>query len=259
MSWCPTSLAEAARSGDQGDLTRSRSYPLMADRPIARGVRLVRDGPAQPGRDAGQARHVRRLHRAAARHRRARLRRALLPADPSDRHDQPQGPQQRLAAPEPDDPGSPYAIGSERRRPRRRASANSARSKISAALVAACAAHGMEVALDFADPVLARSSLAQAASGMVQAAARRLDPICRKPAEEIRGHRQSGFLLRRPRRALGGAARRRAVLGRAGRAHLPRRQSAHQAVRVLGMAHPRGPVGRSRRRSSCRKRSPARR
>ena len=46
----------------------------------------------------------------------------------------------------------------------------------------------------------------------------------------------------RTRRAVEGAARRRAVLGRPGRAHLPRRQSAHQAVPVLGMADPRGPA-----------------
>jgi starch synthase (maltosyl-transferring) len=52
-------------------------------------------------------------------------------------------------------------------------------------------------------PVLARSSLAEAASGMVQAPAGRLDPLCGKPAEEIRGHRQSGFLLRRPRSRCG--------------------------------------------------------
>ncbi len=37
--------------------------------------------------------------------------------------------------------------------------------------------------------------------------------------------------------------RRRAVLGRAGRAHLPRRQPAHEAVAVLGMADRRGARG----------------
>ena len=64
------------------------------------------------------------------------------------------------------------------------------------------------------DPVLAGSSLAEGASGLVQAPAGRLDPLRGKPAEEIRGHRQSGFLLRRPHRAVAGAARRHPVLGR---------------------------------------------
>ena len=45
--------------------------------------------------------------------------------------------------------------------------------------------------------VFARSSLDQAASGMVQVAPGRHDPLRRKSAEEISGHRQSGFLLRR--------------------------------------------------------------
>ena len=96
-------------------------------------------------------------------------------------------------------------------------------------------------------PMLAGSSLAEAASGMVQAPSRRLDQIRREPAEEIRGHRQSGFLLRRPHRAVAGAARRHPVLGAAGRPHLPRRQSAHQAVPVLGMADPRGAGARPER------------
>ena len=95
--------------------------------------------------------------------------------------------------------------------------------------------------------MLARPSLAQAASGMVPLAAGRLDQVCREPAEEIRGHRQPGFQLRRAHRAVGGVARRHPVLGRARRAHLPRRQSAHQAVSVLGMADPRG-AGRAPRR-----------
>ena len=49
----------------------------------------------------------------SAAHPRHGLRRALFPADPSDRPQEPQGPQQRADAPAPDDPGSPYAIGSQ--------------------------------------------------------------------------------------------------------------------------------------------------
>ena len=113
-------------------------------------------------------------------------------------------------------------------------------------LVQACADHGLEIALDFAvqcspdHPWLAR------ASGMVQAPAGRLDPIRGKPAQEIRRHRQSGLLRARQRAAVESAARRGAVLGRAGGAHLSRRQSAHQAVSVLGVAYSRSPDRRSR-------------
>ena len=83
--------ARRSRRATRADLTRSVADP--ADRrPAARARRrLVRDGAAQPGHVAGPARHLRRLHRAAAGDRRARLRRALPHADPSDRHDQPQG------------------------------------------------------------------------------------------------------------------------------------------------------------------------
>ena len=43
----------------------------------------------------------------------------------------------------------------------------------------------------YRSPMLARSSVAQAASRMVQEAPRRHDQVCRKSAEKIRGHRQS--------------------------------------------------------------------
>ena len=64
-------------------------------RPAAGALRrLVRDGAAQPEQDPRPARHVQGLHRAAARHRGDGFRRALFHADPSDRQDQSQGPQQ---------------------------------------------------------------------------------------------------------------------------------------------------------------------
>ena len=148
----------------------------------------------------------------AAGDRRARLRRALSHADPSDRPHQPQGQEQRA------------------QRRARTIPAASTRSATSTAattpshpelgtlddfrrLVEACARarHGDRARLRGA--VLARPSLAEAASGMVHAPARRLDQVRREPAEEIRGHRQSRFQLRRPHRAVGGAARRASCSG----------------------------------------------
>ena len=99
-------------------------YPLRR-RARARAVRhLVRVLPALRGREydetdgtvtTGTFAHGRG---AAARRRGDGLRRRLPAADPPDRRGQPQGPEQHPDA-GPDDPGSPWAIGSRRRRPRR--------------------------------------------------------------------------------------------------------------------------------------------
>ena len=96
----------------------------------------------------------------------------------------------------PDDPGSPYAIGSPRGRPRRDPSRRSERSKISQRLQRAAAEHGLEIALDFAIQCSPDHPWLQAASRVVSLAARRLDPVRREPAEEIRGHRQCRILRR---------------------------------------------------------------
>ena len=141
--------AAVAASDPRGDLTRSAAVPARHRPAAGARRRLVRDGAAQPGHGPGQTRHVRRLHRAPAGNRRARLRRALFHADPSDRHDQPQGQEQ-------------FAEGAARRsrqplchRQRSRAATtpcipNSARSTTSAAWSRPAARIGMEVALDFA-------------------------------------------------------------------------------------------------------------
>ena len=97
------------------------------------------------------------------------------------------------------------------------------------------------------DPVLAGPPLDRRASGMVRLAAGRDPQVRREPAEEIRGHRQRPFLRRFAALAVARAQGRGDVLGRGGRAHLPRRQPAHEADPVLGMAH----RGRERAPSRC--------
>ena len=128
--------AQPGRAADRRPRTRPRR-------------RLVRDGAAQPGQRAGQARHLRRLHRARARYRRARLRRALSHADPPDRPHQPQGQEQ---------------FAQRRARTIPAASTPSATSRAATTrsirelgtlddfrrLVEACRQHDMEIALDFA-------------------------------------------------------------------------------------------------------------
>ena len=106
----------------------------------------------------------------------------------------------------------------------------------------------MDVALDLALNSLARPPVAQGAPGVVPAAPRRHAQVRREPAQALPGHLQL---------QLGHAGLARAVAGAgatsslhwvdAGRQGLPRRQPAHEAVPVLGVADRRGPRGRPRR------------
>src|SRR5260221_2548750 len=94
--------------------------------------------------------------------------------------------------------------------------------------------------------MFARPSLAESPSAMVQAAPRRLDALCGKSAEEIRGYRQSGLRVRRRGRTVECAARRGPVLDRPGGEDFSGRQSPYKAVSVLGMADPSGSTSPSR-------------
>ncbi len=113
----------------------------------------------------------------------------------------------------PGDPGSFYAIGSA-------AGGHTAvHPELGTlddfrALVEACKQHQIGNRARRRRAMLARSSLAARASGVVQAPPRRFDALCGEPAEEVRGHRQSRFQLRRRRLALECVARRHPVLGR---------------------------------------------
>ena len=117
--------------------------------------------------------------------------------------------------PTPDDVGSPYAIGSSEGghdaihpalgtiEDFRRLARRSRRAR-----------HG--VCARFCHPVLAGPSLAETTSGMVQLAPGRIDTICGKSAEKIRGHRQRRFLRNgSDPRSVARAPRHRPVLDRA--------------------------------------------
>ena len=108
--------------------------------------------------------------------------------------------------------------------------------------------------------MLARPSLCARASRMVSQAARRDDSIRRESAEEVSGHLSVRFRNRSLAVAVGRAEEHFPVLDRQGRADFSRRQSAHQAVSVLGMGDRRDPARypdvsfwprRSRGRRSC--------
>ena len=85
-----------------------------------------------------------------------------------------------------------------------------------------------------------RPSLAEGAPGVVQPPPRRDDQVRREPAQALPGHPQRRLGLRGARAALAGASRRRARLVRPRGPRLPRRQPAHQADAVLGVADRRG-------------------
>ena len=94
--------------------------------------------------------------------------------------------------------------------------------------------------------VLAGSPVGPRASRMVPPSARRHDQVRRESAEEVSGHLPVRLRVRRLARAVAGAARRHAVLDRSRRAHLPRRQPAHEDVRLLGVADRPGARARTR-------------
>ena len=98
-------------------------------------------------------------------------------------------------SPAPDDPGSPYAIGATE------GGHDAIHPELGTledfqALRQAAAAHGLELALDFAIQCAPDHPWLAAASGLVRLAAGRIAEIRRESAEEIRGHRQRRFLRR---------------------------------------------------------------
>ena len=194
-------LMEAmAESQLRHDLTRSPLFPLMADRPRARNGAWYEMMPRSQGKTPGQ--HgtfkdcIARLPDIAA----MGFDVVYFTPDPPDRPYQPQGPQQR------GDAGrgrsrQPLCHRRRRRRPRCGASGTGHAGGLPrAGRGLQVARHGSRARLRRA--VLAGPSLAETASAMVQAAAGRLDALCRKSAEEIRGHRQPRFRIRGCRRAV---------------------------------------------------------
>ena len=84
-------------------------------------------------------------------------------------------------------------------------------------------------------PVHARPPVGHRAPGVVRPPARRHDPVRREPAQEVPGHLPARLRERRLAGPVDGAGRRHPVLDRRRRHDLPRRQPAHQGVRLLGV------------------------
>jgi starch synthase (maltosyl-transferring) len=141
-------LAQSARSAERTDLSRSPEYPFIADRPVARASAWYEMVPRSQASVAGE--HgtfddcIRRLPDIAALGFDVLYFPPIHPIGGTNR----KGRNNALRA-EPGDPGSPYAIGSaegghDALHPQLGSLDDFRR------LVAACAGHGLEVALDFA-------------------------------------------------------------------------------------------------------------
>ena len=195
---------------------------------------------------------------AAARARRARLRRPLPAADPPDRRDEPQGREQRADR-------RARATPARRGRSATRAGGHTALHPDLGtmddfdALVATAQEHGIDIALDFAIQCSADHPWLTEHPEWFN---RRPDGTLKyaeNPPKKYQDIYNVNFDCEDWRGAVGRAARRRALLGRPRREGLPRRQPAHEAVRLLGVAHRRGARRAPRRRSSSPRRSRARR
>ncbi len=153
------------------------------------------------------------------------------------------GPNNTLVA-GPEDPGSPWAIGSDE------GGHDAIHPDLGSfedfdAFVARAGELGLEVALDLALQCAPDHPWATRAPGMVHHPGGRQHRLCGKPAQEIPGHLPAE-LRQRPGGAVPGDPAHCPALDRPRRAPVPGGQPAHQAGLVLGMADREGEPGASR-------------
>ena len=146
----------------------------------------------------------------------------------------------------PDDPGVPYAIGSER----------GGHDAIEPGLgtlddfrrlVDAAAEHGMEIALDVAIQASPDHPWAKEHPEWFTIRPDGTIKYAENPPKKYEDIYPINFQIADWRSALAGAAAGHPLLGRAGREDLPRRQPAHQTDRLLGVADRRGAAATTRR------------
>ena len=94
----PATVKAVAASAERAFRVQHPPLPLDVERPQAEICKLVRAVSALAVRRRQSPRHVRRRDRPPRRHPRDGFRRPLLPADPSHRREEPQGPQQHADA-----------------------------------------------------------------------------------------------------------------------------------------------------------------
>ena len=239
--------------------TLERPLPLWADRERARFGTWYEMFPRSARPEPGAARHLPRRSRRGCRTIAGDgLRRALPAADPPDRQDASARAQQhaRRGARR---PGQPLGASAPPRAGTRRSIPSSARSKTSTASWRAARGHGIEIALDIAFQCSPDHPYVREHPEWFRAPPRRHHQVRREPAQEVPGHLSLRFRVRRLARPVGGAQERRPVLDRPRRQDLPRRQPAHQAVPLLGVADRARCRARIPTPSSCPRPSPGRR
>ena len=163
-----------ARVGPRANVTTyDRVLEVVVDRTAARYGAWYELFPRSASDDASRHGTFDDVIARAALCPRPGLRRALFPADPSDRRHQPQGPQQRAARRSPATRAAPMRSAAGRR-PRRHPSGARHAGGLPP-LVDAARRHGLEIALDFAIQCSPDHPWMQAAPGMVPLAPRRHD------------------------------------------------------------------------------------
>jgi hypothetical protein len=167
------------------------------------------------------------------------VRRPVPAADPPDRHDAPQGPQQ-LGRGRPGRPRlSPWAIGAPRAATRR-STPSSARSRTSAAREAA--ARSTASSSRWTSPSSApRPPVGHRAPRVVRAPARRHDPVRREPAEEVPGHLPARLRDRRLARGCGPSSRACSSTGSARASGSSGSTTPTPSRSLLGVVHRRDP------------------
>ncbi len=239
--------AVMARAPDRSRATvYARELEVIADRPAARFAAWYELFPRSQAQRSRRARHVRRRGDAAAARSRARLRRRVPAADPPDRPRVPQGQEQHARSP---DPTIPAARGrsATRTAATRRSNPQLGTLDDFDRFVDAARAHGLEVALDYAlqcspDHPWVREHpewFIFRPDGTIKYA--------ENPPKKYQDIVNFDWYGPPARDAVDGAARRRRFWIAPRRAHLPRRQPAHQAVRLLGVDDRRRAVAPSRR------------
>ena len=159
---------------------------------------------------------------------------------------------------EPDDVGSPWAIGAARGRPHRGAPRAGDAGGLPALRRAAPPSMGLEVALDLAFQCSPDHPWVTEHPEWFQHRPDGTIKTAENPPKRYDDIVNFDFLGPGRGDALAGAARGGPVLGAAGGAHLPGRQSAHQAPALLGVAPARGARARPGRWSSSPRPSPGR-
>ncbi len=231
----PELFAAVERGGERHGRTDADGAAADRGRPRARPLRrLVRAVPALVGRPEGR-REARCRGSPSSASTSSTCRRSTRSACTNRK-----GRNNALTA-APERPGLAVGDRRARRAATTRSTPSSARSTTCAALTAAPPSTDMDIALDFAIQCSADHPWLTEHPEWFH---RRPDGTLKyaeNPPKRYQDIYNVNWESRGLARPLAGAARRRAALGRLRREGLPRRQPAHQAVRVLGVADRRGP------------------